>query len=366
MLKEKLQSKTIDFLRFPLIAIVVLIHSNLAGGVYIDGGINLVSNIPLPVYGFINNFVTQALSGLAVPHFYFFAGFLFFYKMDFSFSNYLKKMKNRVNTLLIPYLFWNFVVIIFFFLAQTLMPGMMSGVNKLIAEFSIIDWIAAFWNHHEGHPICSQFWFIRDLMIVVLCTPLIFGIAKYLRLYGIIVLGILWYFGIWFSIPGFSITAFFFFSLGAWFSINKYSFVQDSNNRYYYLFILLYPVLVLANLLTKGFEWNIYIHYARTLASIIFSISLIAYLLNTDYLHTNKFLPRASFFVFAFHGMPLRFIIKFGFKLFQPQSDISVLLLYLLCPVVTIAIGLLLYFSLMKYLPRFTDVITGRKVVRNI
>jgi hypothetical protein len=129
--------------------------------------------------------------------------------------------------------------------------------------------------------------------------------------------------------------------------------------------MLLYPVLALTDLFTKGFEWNIYIHYARTLASIIFSISLIAHLLDTGYLHTNKFLPRASFFVFAFHGMPLALIIKCGFKLFQPQSDISVLLLYLLCPVVTITIGLLLYFSLMKYLPRFTDVITGRKVVRN-
>ncbi|KAA6328151.1 hypothetical protein EZS27_022923 [termite gut metagenome] len=249
------------------------------------------------------------------------------------------------------------------------MSGMRVGVgaSKLIVEYSVMDWIADFWNHHEGYPICYQFWFIRDLMIVVLCTPLIFGVIKYLRLYGIIILGILWYFGLWFSIPGFSITAFFFFSLGAWFSINKCNFVQDSNHRYYYLFILLYPVLALTDLFTKGVEWNTYIHPAGILAGIICITSLAAHFLNRGYLHINKFLPRASFFVFAFHAMPLSLIIKYGFKLFQPQNDTSVLLLYFLCPVVTIAIGLLLYFSLMKYFPRFTNIITGgRKVIRNI
>ncbi|KAA6327374.1 hypothetical protein EZS27_023639, partial [termite gut metagenome] len=310
MLKEKLQSDTIDFLRFPLIVGVVFIHSSFSNGVN-TGGINLIPDIPLPVYNLISNFFSQVLARLAVPLFYFFSGYLFFYKMNFSFSSYLKKIKSRINTLLIPYLFWNCVVVILFFSAQTLIPEMMSGANKLIAEFSIIDWIAAFWNHHEGYPICYQFWFIRDLMIVVLCTPLIFGIAKYLRLYGIIVLGILWYFSIGFSIPGFSITAFFFFSFGAWFSINKCNFVQDSNNRYYYLFMLLYPVLALTDLFTKGVEWNTYIHHAGILTGILCITSLAAHFLNRGYLHTNKFLPRASFFVFAFHGMPLIFIIKF-------------------------------------------------------
>jgi hypothetical protein len=307
--------------------------------------------------------VKQALSGLAVPHFYLFSGYLFFYKMDFSFFGYLKKLKNRIKTLLIPYLFWNVAVIILFFLTQTLMPGMMSGANKLIAEFSMMDWIAAFWNHFAGVPINGPLWFIRDLMVVVLCTPLIFGVIKYFRLYGIIVLGILWYFGFLFSIPGFGITPFFFFSFGAWFSINKCNFVQDSNHRYYYVFMLVYPVLALTDLFTKGVEWNTYIH----LAGILCITSLTAHLLNRGYLHTNKFLPRASFFVYAFHGMPLALIIKYGFKLLQPQSDASVLLLYFLCPVVTIIIGLLLYFSLMKYFPRFTNIITGgRKVVRTM
>jgi hypothetical protein len=129
--------------------------------------------------------------------------------------------------------------------------------------------------------------------------------------------------------------------------------------------MLVYPVLALTDLFTKGVEWNTYIHHVGILAGILCITSLVARFLNTGYLHTHKFLPQASFFVFAFHGMPLALIIKYGFKLLQPQSDISVLLLYVLCPVVTIAIGLLLYFLIMNYFPRFTNMITGRKVVGN-
>ncbi|KAA6331134.1 hypothetical protein EZS27_020237 [termite gut metagenome] len=147
---------------------------------------------------------------------------------------------------------------------------------------------------------------------------------------------------------------------------NKHYIICSNSYIELTLVMLLYPVLALIDLFTKGAEWNTYVHHAGILAGIIFITSLSAYFLNTGYLHTNKFLLRASFFVFAFHSLPLFLIQKCSFKLFQPQSDTFVLLLYLLCPVVTIIIGLLLYFSLMKYLPRFTDVITGRKVIRNI
>lgn len=80
----------------------------------------------------------------------------------------------------------------------------MSGKNKLIVDYSISDWCWAFWNtnminplavHTEAYPICYQFWFIRDLMVVMLLSPLIHFLLAKLRQYAILCLGAIWLFG---------------------------------------------------------------------------------------------------------------------------------------------------------------------------
>ena len=47
------------------------------------------------------------------------ACFLFFYHSDFSLETYGQKLKKRVRTLLIPYIFWNVVVFLLILLSQS-------------------------------------------------------------------------------------------------------------------------------------------------------------------------------------------------------------------------------------------------------
>ncbi|MGE8423011.1 MAG: hypothetical protein ACN6PI_09285, partial [Sphingobacterium siyangense] len=55
---------------------------------------------------------------------------------------------------MIPYIFWNLVVLFFLFLAQAfLAESLVSGENKPIVSYSVQDWIWSFWdtsqiNHH--------------------------------------------------------------------------------------------------------------------------------------------------------------------------------------------------------------------------
>lgn len=60
--------------------------------------------------------------------------------------------------------------------------------------YSLTDWLDAFWSINGGCPICYQFWFLRDLIVMILFSPLIYILVKYFRWFSVFVLGVLWYF----------------------------------------------------------------------------------------------------------------------------------------------------------------------------
>ena len=88
---------------------------------------------------------------------------------------------------------------------------MTSGRNKLIVDYGWLDWMNLFWNYREGMPVCYQFWFIRDLIFVVLFVPVLYYFIKYCKAFAVVLLGGLWLFDLWFDMPGVNIAAFFFF-----------------------------------------------------------------------------------------------------------------------------------------------------------
>lgn len=180
-------SKTIMFLRFPLIVAVVFIHTNLAD-VMINGRL-LVNEGQFPIHDLFRHIITNELARIAVPLFFFISGFLFFYHTDFSMKMYKQKLKKRVRTLLVPYLFWNTVVFLLFFLTQIFFSSMTSGRNKLIVDYGWLDWMNLFWNYREGMPVCYQFWFIRDLIFVVLFVPVLYYFIKYCKAFAVVLLG---------------------------------------------------------------------------------------------------------------------------------------------------------------------------------
>lgn len=362
---EELQSKTISFLRFPLIVGVVLIHSHFDK--IIINGVDLMEDGSFPIYANLSYLFSEILSKVAVPLFFFISGFLFFHKIiSFTAQTYLRKLKKRVKTILVPYLFWNLLVILFFFLAQTFLPSLMSGKNKLISDYGFSDWLWAFWNINMinpledpgAYPVCYQFWFIRDLMVVMLFSPLVYFLVKKFRCYVIIGLGILWLFNWWFNVVGFSITAFFFFSFGAYFSVHGKNFVREMKPLLLVVAVL-YGLLIVVEICFEGEVWCGYCHKLGILIGIVLAISLSAHFLMREKWHVNTFLSESSFFIYAYHAMPLVYVIKFLFKLMQPHTDDAMLMVYVFSPVFTIFIGLTLYYLLKKFLPVTTSIITG-------
>lgn len=357
---ETILSKTILFLRFPLIIAVVFIHTELCN--VIIKGVALAEEGRFPFHDLLFHIITNEIARIAVPSFFFISGFLFFYKTNiFTRNEYIKKIRKRLKSLLVPYIFWNLIVLFLFLLSQLFLPSMLSGKNKLITDYSCIDFLSIFWNKNDGMPICNQFWFIRDLIIVVLFTPLIYYFIKYTKIYGIILLGILWTFDIWFDVVSFSITSFFFFSFGAWFSINNRDFTIDFISlRWGTTFT--YIVLLILNTLSCYEKTTFYYFFYNIgiIIGMIATISWTAFGLKNKRIKPNAFLARSSFFIYAYHGMPIVLLNKFYMKFTAPYiSEWTMVIGYIFIPIIIVSIGVGIYAILNKLFPSFTALITG-------
>lgn len=357
---ETILSKTILFLRFPLIIAVVFIHTELCN--VIIKGVALAEEGRFPFHDLLFHIITNEIARIAVPSFFFISGFLFYYKINiFTRNEYIKKLKKRFKSLLIPYLFWNLAVLFLVFLSQMFLSSMLSGNNKLITDYTSMDWLNIFWNYKMGYPICYQFWFIRDLIIVVLFTPIIYYYIKFTKIYGIILLGILWIFNIWFNVVSFSIISFFFFSFGAWFSINKRDFTIDFMSLrwgaiFIYIVLLILNTLLWYNKITDYYFFN----KICTIIGMIVTISWTAFGLKNNKIKSNAFLAGSSFFVYAYHGMPIALLIKFYMKLTAPYiSEWTMVIGYFFIPFIIAFIGVGIYSVLHKYMPSFCALITG-------
>lgn len=175
---KKLISKAISFLRLPLMLIVVISHVN-------------IGYHTMPLYETIYDILSVQIVQSAVCLFFFISGYLFFYNIQntFTIRDYKKKLIKRVHSLLIPYLFWNAFVIVCFAILHTFFAAFIDEDFNNIYNFTLIELVRSFWDYPGGQPICYQFWFLKELMIGVLFTPLFYIIAKYGK-------GLLFYFGL--------------------------------------------------------------------------------------------------------------------------------------------------------------------------
>lgn len=348
--QERLQSRTIDFLRFPLIVGVVFIHSNIVAVINAD------TAHPLHTTTWIQTIVhlfSGILPSACVPLFFFISGFLFFHHPQ-KFSH---KLKKRVHTLLTPYLIWNLLGIISILISHFAMPEHTKW-SQWDECFKAIANIFLPCDFPPNRPL----WFIRNLLYVMLLAPVVkFLFTNKYKLPILISI-----YAIWISNSNFGtidhklISAFLFFSTGSYFSLNKLNLVHIIGKTTHISFIA-YPLLVIANLLFSGTFMGSYIYKTSVLIEIMFAINLSALLIKNRNMHIPLFLTQSSFFIYAFHGLFISKLVKLAILILNPQSSALLAIIYFSVPVFTIAISLLIYHLLKKNFPRLTAVLMGER-----
>lgn len=346
-----LLSDTIKFLRFPLIVGVVFIHTNFIG----------VEEFTL--FNNIDYLLSNIFARLSVPLFFFISGFLFFWGVNFSKKVYMEKIKKRFKSLFLPYLFWNTIVIAGLLLAQ--ITGIYFDSGKDLLNLNLWGWISLYYNFLDGSfPINMSLWFVRDLMFIVLLSPFIYVLLEKIGKIVLFVLGTLWFFrggeslfGILFLCFG----NFFFFSFGAYFAIHKKNFVDVFSSKFS-ISIILYSILVLLQFVFRDFDFVGYIHRAGILFGMVSVVSIVSKLLKIGYLKSNCFLEESSSFLFFYHIIPLSFLITLFFNLFDTYTNIKLIILYFVIPLIIILFGLFIFALGKRITPNFMNFICGFRI----
>ena len=165
-------SRRIELLRFPLIVGVVFIHSYDINPAFAGAKIGLAQMDF--VTDFVRSVISLGVACTAVPLLFLISGYLFFASRPLTAVSFVAKLKSRSHTLLVPFLVWNIATLICLAIAQAAPATQVffSGNSLAVDRFTFSDFFNAIWGIGRP-PISYQFWFIRDLMLLVLIAPCI-------------------------------------------------------------------------------------------------------------------------------------------------------------------------------------------------
>lgn len=336
-------SKVISFLRFPLIAWVVFAHSVLSSP-------DKLMEIGAPLCAYLVDFITISVR---VPIFFFISGYCFFLGVEvFNWHLYLGKLKRRVHSLLFPYLIWNCIVIICFALAHIFCGGIINENFENICNYSTVDFIRAFYDKSGGQPIAYQLWFLRDLMVISIMSPIVFFLVKHLKLYSILLLSFIYFADIHLPFR----VALFYFSFGAFFSANGKSFTRYIKNFKHYGGLIIWVVISAFSLAYPQ------IGFLRKVCIVFYAITILLFAnwLVERNCKMPKLLTDSNYFVYLWHGLPVQ-VVKFAIlKIFLISTGLGYICGTFGVAIIIIVSAVIIYYLLNKFFPRITSVLVGR------
>ena len=351
-------SERLALLRFPLIVGVVFIHAYGAAVAFDNGATVVGAAQAAPAARFVQDLVSQGLARIAVPLFFWMSGYFFFLGFTGTWAEYRAKLRARVKTLLIPFLFWNAATLLVFAVVQALPAtrGMFASATRLVRDYSGYDFCAALLGFTR-FPAAYQFWFIRDLMVMVLLAPVLQLLLRYLPRISVVALLGLWFCDAWpLAIPSAAAVAF--FHAGAWSA--RAGFRPAALDRFAVPVAAAYAVLVLLDTYGSCRDWSDALHPAGVLLGVAAALALSGPLARSDRLKKGLLAAGScSFFVFAVHEPLLTVFKKTAYLIFRPESGAAVLALYFLVPAVVVAVALLAHAVLRRLAPRLLAVVAG-------
>jgi heme/copper-type cytochrome/quinol oxidase subunit 4 len=219
------------------------------------------------------------------------------------------------------------------------------------------------WPAPSMGPFSVPMWFLQTLIVLTILTPVIYLICKYLKKYGMILLGLLYYTGIWFSIPGFSISAVFFFSLGAYFGIHKKHLTVELKK--YKLFWYLIAFLTLLPSVYYDYDGLTTYNYFSPifiLAMVISAINITSFLIEERKMAPNHTLSKATFFIYAIHTVLVLSIIGLIFDIiFKSRDPIILIIRYFTVPIATAYVCVLIYCIMKIIMPKMLNLLSGNR-----
>jgi len=368
-----LQFRVFDWLRFPLIVGVVFIHC--FGKSFNYEAIDFAHLTGMDYYNLFRVSISQVLAHVCVPTFFIISGYLFFIGLEkWRWNNYLTKLKKRAKTLLIPFLIWNTICILLTLFGVIRHEGLV-GIQSFFESngywhlyldckqwnLDRTNWLGG--AYISTSPHLTPLWFLRDLMVVCLCSPLLYYLFRVLFVYGLLLLAVFYITGVFIPLPGFSISAFFFFGLGGYCCMNK---IDTTKMTYKYkiaTYVVAGPLWLVCtmfnghNTLQGSFVYPIYV----VVGSLV-TLNIATCVVSHNRIQIPQLLSKGSFFVYLLHNIIIISIVTRLVRfIFGESSPVLMTISYIIVPVLTTTICIAVYYLLNRFVPKLCSALTGSR-----
>ena len=185
-------SQTISFARISLVVGLVFLHY----GSYPNSTISPFHGLDVSSHQIataINSFVLFCFFSV-VPLLSLISGWLFFaFDPNGAAKALRQRISRRFTSLYMPLVFWNGLFLAALFELHRLAPShpLLAEINVDFSTAGLRQYINAVFGVTK-HPIGFQFWFVRDLFVTALVSPILWLSLKRAPLLGALVLGLSW------------------------------------------------------------------------------------------------------------------------------------------------------------------------------
>lgn len=212
----------------------------------------------------------------------------------------------------------------------------------------------------NSSPIDFPLWFLRDLIILVILSPIIYYLVRYANYLYVVALIALWVGCVEIPVVGFSMQGVCFFSFGAYMGLNKMNIVQKFENLLVPFFIIY--VLIVSYLLTHIDSYLYpYMFKSSIVIGVIMLISFVSFYVKRIGVRIPEKLKESTFFLYAYHGLFAKVVLKIMLSQMAPVNEIKLFMVTFLTLMIVVMVGYLLFFTSKKCLPVITSLLTGNR-----
>ena len=293
-----------------------------------------------------------------VPTLFIISGYFFFRSQKERNTNFfIDKYKRRIHSLLLPYMVWNLISILLMYFRYDVLAH--NG-------YSLSDYMSGFWSsaiNGNGLPANAPLWFMRNLMVVTLTTPVIYALVKgKYGLIAIVTFASCYVMDVNIPLTGISMESILFFSTGAYIAIHRIDITSIPKPLGLATLILYIPVQVIMNSLEAETIYILCFDLFTCFVKITATFYLISLLFRKNILAPAIKTSKMSFFLYALHGIIIGPIIMVLYQISgYTDNPIALLGIYISTPLIVIAVTLMTYNILTKWAPKAAKVITGNR-----
>lgn len=376
---HQLTSKTINWLRVALVLLVLFVHVHPDHNPHWLTMDNLSGQpVGWVIFSVVGTFINK-FAFIAVPLFFAISGYLFFQKLEsWSWTVWKQKIRSRVRTLLIPFFIFNAICAISLLCLSLKAGNGWSLEGAYEGRFPVMGWLwngvsyCQGWKNWLGmdmqlyYPLDVPLWFVRDLMVMLALSPIIYWLTRKGGLAYLGIVGVAYCLGILCCAPGFSTNALFFFSLGAFAAIRCVDPVEWSRKNIKWVLPLFVGLWVVASMIVQPgdaqpFENMMFIAGIPVCFWVGAGVIGRGAAKSVDY----SFMTASGFFVYCIHMVNfgswnlLSWVNQVGAQVFNLDSPAVAAVAYLVEIALIMAVGMAAYWLLKRFLPCLSRILTG-------